>query len=92
MYSHMYAHKQIFLIAFFSSITEPQEKPGLCKKAVLSFCGLEQQKAAKLSAEEQAELQRKLTDTSEVPLWRNIVNGNAIILLSVAVFCHGFFG
>uniref|UniRef100_A0AAQ4S4P1 Sodium/glucose cotransporter 1 n=1 Tax=Gasterosteus aculeatus aculeatus TaxID=481459 RepID=A0AAQ4S4P1_GASAC len=42
--------------------------------------------------EEQAELQKKLTDTSEVPLWRNVVNANAIILLCVAVFLHGFFG
>ncbi|XP_044031137.1 sodium/glucose cotransporter 1 isoform X1 [Siniperca chuatsi] len=70
---------------------EPEEEPGLCKKAVMCFCGLEQQKAPKLSAEEQAELQKKLTDTTEVPLWRNVVNGNAIILLCVAVFCHGFF-
>uniref|UniRef100_A0A4W6C2W5 Sodium/glucose cotransporter 1 n=1 Tax=Lates calcarifer TaxID=8187 RepID=A0A4W6C2W5_LATCA len=84
--------KQIFLIVFVSSITEPEEEAGLCKKAVMCFCGLEQKKAPKLSPEEQAELQKKLTDTSEVPLWRNIVNVNAIILLCVAVFCHGFFG
>uniref|UniRef100_A0A3P8WN90 Sodium/glucose cotransporter 1 n=1 Tax=Cynoglossus semilaevis TaxID=244447 RepID=A0A3P8WN90_CYNSE len=45
-----------------------------------------------LSAEEKAELEKKLTDTTEEPLWRNIVNANALILLCVAVFCHGFFG
>ncbi|XP_031711716.1 sodium/glucose cotransporter 1 [Anarrhichthys ocellatus] len=73
-------------------IDEPQEEPGFCKKAVMGFCGLEQQRAPKLSPEEQAELQRKLTDTTEVPLWRNIVNANALILLCVAVFFHGFFG
>ncbi|XP_036973610.1 sodium/glucose cotransporter 1 [Acanthopagrus latus] len=72
-------------------IDEPEEEPGLCKKAVMCFCGLEQQKAAKMTPEEEEELQRKLTDTSEVPLWRNVVNANAIILLCVAVFCHGFF-
>uniref|UniRef100_A0A3B4G0P4 Sodium/glucose cotransporter 2 n=1 Tax=Pundamilia nyererei TaxID=303518 RepID=A0A3B4G0P4_9CICH len=33
-----------------------------------------------------------LTDTSEVPLWRNVVNVNAVILLCVAVFCHAYFG
>uniref|UniRef100_A0A8P4GKX8 Sodium/glucose cotransporter 1 n=1 Tax=Dicentrarchus labrax TaxID=13489 RepID=A0A8P4GKX8_DICLA len=60
-------------------------------KALMCFCGLEQEKAPELSAEEQAEMQKKLTDTTEVPLWRNVVNGNAIILLCVAVFCHGFF-
>ncbi|XP_054612306.1 sodium/glucose cotransporter 1 isoform X1 [Dunckerocampus dactyliophorus] len=73
-------------------VEEPEEEPGLCKRAVMCFCGLERQKAPKLSEEEQAELQRKLTDTSEVPLWRNVVNGNAIILLCVAVFFHGFYG
>uniref|UniRef100_A0A8C4HJL1 Sodium/glucose cotransporter 1 n=1 Tax=Dicentrarchus labrax TaxID=13489 RepID=A0A8C4HJL1_DICLA len=72
-------------------IDESEEEPGFCKKALMCFCGLEQEKAPELSAEEQAEMQKKLTDTTEVPLWRNVVNGNAIILLCVAVFCHGFF-
>uniref|UniRef100_A0A8D3BEZ2 Sodium/glucose cotransporter 1 n=1 Tax=Scophthalmus maximus TaxID=52904 RepID=A0A8D3BEZ2_SCOMX len=60
-------------------------------KAMMCFCGLEQEKAPKLSPEEQEEMQKKLTDTSEKPLWRNIVNANGLILLCVAVFCHGFF-
>ncbi|TKS84565.1 Sodium/glucose cotransporter 1 [Collichthys lucidus] len=72
-------------------IDEPEEEPGFCKKAVMCFCGLEQNSAPPLSQEEQAELERKLTDTTEVPLWRNVVNANAVILLCVAVFCHGFF-
>ncbi|KAF3702112.1 Sodium/glucose cotransporter 1 [Channa argus] len=73
-------------------IEEPKEEPGLCKKAVMCFCGLEQKKGPQLSPEEEEELQKKLTDTSEVPLWRNVVNANAIILLCVAVFFHGYFG
>uniref|UniRef100_A0A673A6L7 Sodium/glucose cotransporter 1 n=1 Tax=Sphaeramia orbicularis TaxID=375764 RepID=A0A673A6L7_9TELE len=74
-------------------IDESGEEPGLCKKALMCFCGLEQKNnAPQLSAEEQAELQRKLTDTTETPLWRNVVNANAIILLCVAVFFHGFYG
>ncbi|KAM7392989.1 hypothetical protein PAMA_007891 [Pampus argenteus] len=72
-------------------IEEPEEEPGLCKKAVMCFCGLEHKKAPKLSSEEQAELQKKLTDTTEKPLWRNVVNANAIILLCVAIFLHGFY-
>uniref|UniRef100_A0A8C8I5R5 Sodium/glucose cotransporter 1 n=1 Tax=Oncorhynchus tshawytscha TaxID=74940 RepID=A0A8C8I5R5_ONCTS len=68
------------------------KEPGCCKKAVLNFCGLEKSNAPALSAEEQAELQRKLTDTSEKPLWRNVVNANGIILLCVCVFFHGFYG
>uniref|UniRef100_A0A8C7L3E0 Sodium/glucose cotransporter 1 n=1 Tax=Oncorhynchus kisutch TaxID=8019 RepID=A0A8C7L3E0_ONCKI len=71
---------------------DPTEEPGCCKKAVLNFCGLEKSDAPALSAEEQAELQRKLTDTSEKPLWRNVVNANGIILLCVCVFFHGFYG
>ncbi|XP_071769589.1 sodium/glucose cotransporter 1 [Centroberyx gerrardi] len=73
-------------------IEEPTEEQNLCKKAVMCFCGLEQKKGPKLSPEEQAELQRKLTDTTEVPLWRNVVNANAIILLCVCIFFHGFYG
>lgn len=90
-FTRLHTHKQILFIAFVSSVTEPEEEPGVCKKAVMCFCGLEQQKGIELTAEEQAELQKKLTDTTELPLWRNICNANAIILLCVAVFCHGFF-
>ncbi|KAJ7400859.1 Sodium/glucose cotransporter 1 [Pitangus sulphuratus] len=70
---------------------ESQEEPGCVKKAYYWFCGLEQQKGPKLSKEEEEALKKKLTDTSEVPLWRNIVNVNGIILLAVAVFCHAYF-
>ncbi|XP_072227729.1 sodium/glucose cotransporter 1 [Leuresthes tenuis] len=73
-------------------IEEPEKEMGFCKKAMMCFCGLEQSKAPKLSPEEEAELKRQLTDTSEKPLWKNIANVNAIILLCVAVFFHGFFG
>ncbi|CAL8277821.1 unnamed protein product [Merluccius merluccius] len=73
-------------------IEEPSEEVGMCKKALMCFCGLETKKAPKLTAEEQAELQRKLTDTTEKPLWRNITNANALILLCVCVFFHGFYG
>ncbi|NXW15773.1 SC5A1 protein, partial [Circaetus pectoralis] len=70
---------------------ESEEEPGCFKKAYNWFCGLDQQKGPKLSKEEEEALKKKLTDTSEVPLWRNVVNINGIILLTVAVFCHAFF-
>ncbi|XP_049660194.1 sodium/glucose cotransporter 1 isoform X3 [Accipiter gentilis] len=70
---------------------ESEEEPGCFKKAYNWFCGLDQQKGPKLSKEEEEALKKKLTDTSEVPLWRNVVNVNGIILLTVAVFCHAFF-
>ncbi|KAJ8386041.1 hypothetical protein AAFF_G00177300 [Aldrovandia affinis] len=72
-------------------VEEPSEEPGCFRKAYNCFCGFEESKAPKLSPEEQAEIQRKLTDTSEHPLWKNVVNANAILLLAVAVFFHGFF-
>ncbi|KAM9219182.1 sodium/glucose cotransporter 1 isoform 2-T2 [Leptosomus discolor] len=70
---------------------ESGEELGCFKKAYNWFCGLDQQKGPKLSKEEEEALKKKLTDTSEVPLWRNVVNINGIILLTVAVFCHAFF-
>ncbi|KAF1577997.1 UNVERIFIED_CONTAM: Sodium/glucose cotransporter 1, partial [Eudyptes pachyrhynchus] len=70
---------------------ESKEEPGCFKKAYNWFCGLDQQKGPKLSKEEEEALKKKLTDTSEKPLWRNVVNINGIILLTVAVFCHAFF-
>lgn len=70
---------------------EEVKKSGCCRKAYNWFCGFEDQKAPKLSEEEKKALESKLTDTSEKPLWKNVVNINGIILLAVAVFCHGYF-
>ena len=66
-------------------------RPGLFKRALLCFCGLEQQKTVQLSPEEEEEMKRKLTDTTETRLWRNVLNINAILLLCVAAFFHGFY-
>ncbi|XP_040272367.1 sodium/glucose cotransporter 1 isoform X2 [Bufo bufo] len=70
---------------------EEVKKQNFFKKAYNWFCGFDSKKAPKLSEEEKAALESKMTDTSETPLWRNVVNINAIILLAVAVFCHGYF-
>ncbi|XP_060765208.1 sodium/glucose cotransporter 1 isoform X4 [Neoarius graeffei] len=70
----------------------PELRTHFCRKAYNWFCGFEQKKAQKLTKEEEAELKKQLMDTSEKPLWRNVVNANAIILLAVCVFFHGFFG
>ncbi|XP_036304697.1 sodium/glucose cotransporter 1 isoform X2 [Pipistrellus kuhlii] len=72
-------------------IEAPEEKKGCCRKAYDLFCGLDQQKGPKMTKEEEAAMKLKLTDTSEKPLWRTVVNINGIILLAVAVFCHAFF-
>uniref|UniRef100_A0AAX7SXR6 Sodium/glucose cotransporter 1 n=1 Tax=Astatotilapia calliptera TaxID=8154 RepID=A0AAX7SXR6_ASTCA len=83
-------HTSTTFVCLVSSFAD--DEPGFLKKAVMCFCGLETKKAPKLTKEEEEALQRKLTDTSEVPLWRNVVNVNAVILLCVAVFCHAYFG
>lgn len=68
-----------------------EEKLSCWRKSYNWFCGFDDKKAPKLSKEEQEAMEKKLTDTSEVPLWRNVVNINGIILLTVAVFCHAYF-
>ncbi|XP_062038106.1 solute carrier family 5 member 4-like [Lepus europaeus] len=68
----------------------PEKPPGCLKKAYDLFCGL-QKTGHKLTPEEKKALGQKLTDTSEKPLWRMVVNINAIILLAVTVFMHAYF-
>ncbi|XP_021060762.1 solute carrier family 5 member 4-like [Mus pahari] len=70
---------------------DDSEQPHGCLKRTCGlFCGL-QNTGPKLTKEEEAALKQKLSDTSEKPLWRNVVNINAILLLGVAVFVHAYF-
>ncbi|XP_008049317.1 low affinity sodium-glucose cotransporter, partial [Carlito syrichta] len=68
----------------------PEQSRGCLKKTYDLFCGL-QTTEPKLTKEEEEALKKKLTDTSERPLWRTIVNINAILLLVVVVFVHGYY-
>ncbi|KAF7477089.1 Hypothetical predicted protein [Marmota monax] len=70
-------------------IEVPEERKGCFRWAYDLFCGLDQ--GPKMTKEEEAAMKMKLTDTSEKPLWRTVVNINGIILLAVAVFCHAYF-
>ncbi|OCT98256.1 hypothetical protein XELAEV_18010487mg [Xenopus laevis] len=70
---------------------EEEKKPSCWRKSYNWFCGFDDKKPPKLSEEEKKALEQKMTDTSEMPLWKNVVNINGIILLAVAVFCHAFF-
>ncbi|XP_071983634.1 sodium/glucose cotransporter 4 [Engystomops pustulosus] len=56
------------------------------------FCGISTQPNVKMSKEEQLKMQIKLTSIEEKPLWRNVCNVNAIILLAINVFLWGYFG
>ncbi|XP_070482987.1 probable glucose sensor protein SLC5A4 [Equus przewalskii] len=68
----------------------PEETRGCLRKSYDVFCGWEKQ-GPKLSKEEKEAQRKKLTDTSEKPLWRSVVNVNAILLLAVLVFAFGYF-
>ncbi|XP_056677411.1 solute carrier family 5 member 4-like isoform X2 [Monodelphis domestica] len=70
---------------------DPEESPGCFKRTWDLLCGLEPKKGPKLTKEEEAALKKKLTDTSEKPFWRNVVNVSVILLLTVYVFYHGYF-
>lgn len=92
--SCFYIQSSLSLCLFFylySNTEVPEEKKGCFKRGYDLFCGLDQQKGPKMTKEEEAAMKLKMTDASEKPLWRTIVNINGIILLAVAVFCHAFF-
>lgn len=69
---------------------DAEQSRGCLRRACSLFCGL-QSTGPKLTEEEEAALRQKFSDTSEKPLWRNVVNINAILLLAVAVFVHAYF-
>ncbi|KAM3915767.1 sodium/glucose cotransporter 4 isoform 2-T2 [Leptodactylus fuscus] len=62
------------------------------KKLYFWFCGISTQPEARMSKEEEMKLKRKLTSIEEKPLWRNVCNINAVILLAINVFLWGYFG
>ncbi|XP_012619493.2 putative glucose sensor protein SLC5A4 isoform X1 [Microcebus murinus] len=68
----------------------PEQSRGCLRKAWDLFCGL-QKTGPKLTEEEEEALRQKLTDTSERPLWKAIVDANAILLLAVVVFVYAYF-
>nr|XP_027809240.1 sodium/glucose cotransporter 1-like isoform X3 [Marmota flaviventris] len=53
-------------------IEVPEERKGCFRRAYDLFCGLDQ--GPKMTKEEEAAMKMKLTDTSEKPLWRTVVN------------------
>ncbi|XP_038618567.1 sodium/glucose cotransporter 1-like isoform X3 [Tachyglossus aculeatus] len=84
-------HSESELLLFSLDVEVPEENKGCIKRAYDLFCGLDKKEGPKRTEEEEKAMKIKLTDTSEKPLWRNIVNINAIILLAVAVFLHAYY-
>uniref|UniRef100_A0A8C7ILN8 Solute carrier family 5 member 9 n=1 Tax=Oncorhynchus kisutch TaxID=8019 RepID=A0A8C7ILN8_ONCKI len=61
------------------------------KRTGMWLCGLSGPEKKKLTLEEKNDLELKLTSIEEEPIWRNVCNANALILLSINVFMWGYF-
>ncbi|XP_073673637.1 sodium/glucose cotransporter 2 isoform X1 [Garra rufa] len=55
------------------------------------FCGISDTQAPEPTEEEVTEASKQLPDISEDPLWKNLVNANALIMMSVAVYFWGYY-
>lgn len=67
-------------------------KPPCWKMVMMWLCGLSSGPTPALSQEEKAALEQRLTSIEEEPLWRNVCNANAIILMTINVFLWAYFG
>ncbi|XP_051480813.1 sodium/glucose cotransporter 4 [Apus apus] len=87
------ANRESDLVESADSGTAEEAAPELpCwKKLYLWFCGLSTGPATSLSQEEKAALERRLTSIEEKPLWKNVCNVNAILLLTINVFLWAYF-
>uniref|UniRef100_A0A6Q2XKN9 Solute carrier family 5 member 9 n=1 Tax=Esox lucius TaxID=8010 RepID=A0A6Q2XKN9_ESOLU len=70
---------------------ETQDARPCWKRMGMRLCGLSGHKKNQLTLEEKHALELKLTNIDEEPIWRNVCNANAIILLSINVFMWGYF-
>lgn len=67
------------------------ERSGWWRRVGMWLCGLSEAPKPELSREEQLAMEKKLTSIEEEPIWRNVCNINAIILLAANVFLWGYF-
>uniref|UniRef100_A0A4W4DUV2 Solute carrier family 5 member 9 n=1 Tax=Electrophorus electricus TaxID=8005 RepID=A0A4W4DUV2_ELEEL len=68
-----------------------RDRPACWRRAGMWLCGLSEGSRPQLSSEEQQALEKKLSSIEEEPIWRNVCNVNALILLTVNVFLWGYF-
>ncbi|KAJ8408462.1 hypothetical protein AAFF_G00258760 [Aldrovandia affinis] len=72
--------------------SESPAEPAPCwKRLGMWLCGLSSVAQPELSPEQRQDLEKKLTSIREEPVWRNVCNINALLLLTINVFLWGFF-
>ncbi|XP_062994602.1 sodium/glucose cotransporter 2 isoform X1 [Elgaria multicarinata webbii] len=66
---------------------------GKLRRCLGWFCGIGtgSQEALELTPEEKAEELQRLTDITEHPRWRRVVNINAVIMMGLATFLWGYY-
>lgn len=69
------------------------QAPGLLRQCLLWFCGMSGSGSGSPppTSEEVAASTRRLEDISEDPSWARVVNLNALLMMTVAVFLWGFY-
>ncbi|XP_061574984.1 sodium/glucose cotransporter 2 [Cololabis saira] len=70
-------------------VVAEEEKPSICQ-LVAGFFGLHSSSPAPEQEEPEPE-EQEMPDITEDPLWKNLVNVNALIMMTAAVFMWGYF-
>lgn len=82
-----YGHKK-HTDFFLFSVAEEQEKSPICQM-IGHLCG--QSVSSQSQENEEPEVVEKMPDIREHSVWRHVVDVNAIIMMSVAVFLWGYY-
>ncbi|XP_030632275.1 sodium/glucose cotransporter 2 isoform X2 [Chanos chanos] len=74
-----------------SEEVEEDEHQSCASRLIGWFCGLSGSQTPEPTEQEVAEASKQLPDISEDPLWRHVVNANALIMMSVAIYLWGYY-
>ena len=81
----------IIIIIIIIIITVEYEQLPWYKKGLQWICGIEKMGGAQMSPEQRKAMDAKHRSIHETKTWRRVLNINAIILMTLAVFVWGFF-
>ncbi|XP_012693358.3 sodium/glucose cotransporter 2 [Clupea harengus] len=68
----------------------PDTQSGLCR-LIGWFCGVGGTQAPEPTEEEVTEASKQIPDIREDPVWRNVVDANALVMMTVAIFFWGYY-